>query len=163
MKSLKGLVVSLIVTAGGAGFSAKAPGTVGTLVGVLIVFLTRDWSGFAFGAFSLVLFFSGWWASLEWSRNTGLSDSQRIVVDEVLGYFVATALLPREPLVLATQFVLFRFFDVLKPPPVRQIDQWGKRFSIGPLQSLGVILDDLAAGALALGAGLALRSFHLLP
>ncbi|MBU6154205.1 MAG: phosphatidylglycerophosphatase A [Bdellovibrionales bacterium] len=163
MKSLKGLVVSLIVTAGGAGFSAKAPGTVGTLVGVLIVFLTRDWSGFSFGIFSLALFFSGWWASLEWSRNTGLSDSQRIVIDEVLGYFVATAFLPREPIVLATQFLLFRFFDVLKPPPVRQIDHWGKRFPIGPIQSLGVILDDIAAGVLALGVALLLQYFQLPP
>jgi phosphatidylglycerophosphatase A len=163
MKTLKGFLVSFLVTAGGAGFSAKAPGTVGTLVGVLIVFLTRDWSSLAFGGFSVALFLSGWWASLEWSRNTGLSDSQRIVIDEVLGYFVATAFLPREPLVLGVQFLLFRFFDVLKPPPIRQIDQWGKRFPIGLIQSLGVILDDLAAGALALGVGLALRSSHLLP
>jgi phosphatidylglycerophosphatase A len=163
MKSLKGLVVSLIVTAGGAGFSAKAPGTVGTLVGVLIVFLTRDWSGLAFAVFSVALFLSGWWASLEWSRNTGLSDSQRIVIDEVLGYFVATAFLPRDPMVLGVQFLLFRFFDVLKPPPVRQIDQWGKRFPIGPLQSLGVILDDLAAGFLALCVALVLRRFQVFP
>jgi phosphatidylglycerophosphatase A len=111
----------------------------------------------------LALFFSGWWASLEWSRNTGLSDSQRIVIDEVLGYLVATAFLPREPMILLTQFLLFRLFDVLKPPPVRQIDQWGKRFPIGALQSLGVILDDLAAGALALLTTLLLRQFQLFP
>jgi phosphatidylglycerophosphatase A len=54
-------------------------------------------------------------------------------------------------------------FDVLKPPPVRQIDQWGKRFPIGALQSLGVILDDLAAGALALLTTLLLRQFQLFP
>ena len=163
MKSLKGLLVSFIVTAGGAGFSARAPGTVGTLVGVLLVFSIRDWSPLAIFGLFLALFFSGWWASLEWSRNTGLSDSQRIVIDEVLGYLVATAFLPREPMILLTQFLLFRLFDVLKPPPVRQIDQWGKRFPIGALQSLGVILDDLAAGALALLTTLLLRQFQLFP
>jgi phosphatidylglycerophosphatase A len=163
MKSLKGLLVSFIVTAGGAGFSARAPGTVGTLVGVLLVFSIRDWPPLAILGLFLALFFSGWWASLEWSRNTGLSDSQRIVIDEVLGYLVATAFLPREPMILLTQFLLFRLFDVLKPPPVRQIDQWGKRFPIGALQSLGVILDDLAAGALALLTTLLLRQFQLFP
>ncbi len=163
MKSLKGLLVSFIVTAGGAGFSARAPGTMGTLVGVLLVFSIRDWPPLAILGLFLALFFSGWWASLEWSRNTGLSDSQRIVIDEVLGYLVATAFLPREPMILLTQFLLFRLFDVLKPPPVRQIDQWGKRFPIGALQSLGVILDDLAAGALALLTTLLLRQFQLFP
>lgn len=163
MKSLKGLLVSFIVTAGGAGFSARAPGTVGTLVGVLLVFSIRDWPPLAILGLFLALFFSGWWASLEWSRNTGLSDSQRIVIDEVLGYLVATAFLPREPMILLTQFLLFRLFDVLKPPPVRQIDQWGKRLPIGALQSLGVILDDLAAGALALLTTLLLRQFQLFP
>jgi phosphatidylglycerophosphatase A len=150
MKSIKGFLVSFIVTAGGAGFSARAPGTVGTLVGVLLVFLTQEWSGWAFALLALGIFLCGWWASLHWSRNTGVSDSQRIVIDEVLGYFVATAFLPRDPVTLATQFMLFRFFDVIKPPPVRTIDRWGKSHPIGPIQSLGIILDDLAAGALAL-------------
>ena len=120
-------------------------------MGVLIVVLTRDWSLTGFFLFSLILFGLGWWASLEWSKNTGQLDSQRIVIDEVLGYFLAMGTLPRDPLPLLIQFVLFRLFDVLKPPPIRQIDRWGKRFPIGPIQSLGVILDDLAAGALALG------------
>jgi len=151
VEKLKGFWVTFLVTAGGAGFSARAPGTVGTLMGVLIVVLTRDWSHTGFFIFSLLLFVLGWWASLEWSKNTGQSDSQRIVIDEVLGYFLAMGTLPRDPLPLLIQFVLFRLFDVLKPPPIRQIDRWGKRFPIGPIQSLGVILDDLAAGALALG------------
>jgi phosphatidylglycerophosphatase A len=163
MKSLKGLMVSLLATAGGAGFSPRAPGTAGTLVGMLIVFMTRDWPGWAFAGFSAVLFALGWWASLEWSRNTGVADSQRIVIDEVLGYFVATAFLPREPLILGFQFLIFRFFDVVKPPPVRQIDRWGKGHPIGPLQSLGVILDDLAAGALALALAWALAWFQCPP
>jgi phosphatidylglycerophosphatase A len=151
VEKLKGFWVTFLVTAGGAGFSARAPGTVGTLMGVLIVVLTRDWSLTGFFLFSLILFGLGWWASLEWSKNTGQLDSQRIVIDEVLGYFLAMGTLPRDPLPLLIQFVLFRLFDVLKPPPIRQIDRWGKRFPIGPIQSLGVILDDLAAGALALG------------
>jgi len=160
---LKGFCVTLLATAAGAGFSARAPGTVGTLMGVLIVWLTRSWTPLAFLGLGIFLFLAGWWASLEWSRNTGQSDSQRIVIDEVLGYFVAMAWLPREPQILVLQFVLFRLFDVLKPPPVRQIDRWGKRFPIGKLQSLGVILDDLAAGALAFAVGMLLHHFQTAP
>jgi phosphatidylglycerophosphatase A len=48
------------------------------------------------------------------------------------------------------QFILFRIFDALKPPPIRQFDQGGKKFKIGPAQSFMVIFDDLLAGVVSL-------------
>ncbi len=162
MRNLKGFLVSLIATGLGAGFSPKAPGTAGTVVGVLLAYGLRDTNRpVFFGTFALLLA-AGWWATWEWSRNTGQKDSQRVVIDEVLGYLLAVSLLSPTPALLWIQFGFFRFFDVLKPPPIRQIDRYGKRFEIGALQSLFVILDDLMAGvfALLLGLGIERAFFH---
>ena len=150
MQKLKGLIVTLIATALGSGFTPKAPGTAGTIVGLFLVYLIRDWSFPTQAFFDVALFFVGWWATLAWSRNVGQTDSQKIVIDEVLGYLVAMGTLPRTPSVLIIQFILFRIFDSLKPPPIRQFDRWGKGFEVGPAQSFMVIWDDLLAGLLSL-------------
>jgi phosphatidylglycerophosphatase A len=150
MAKLKRFCITLIVTAFGSGFSPKAPGTAGSLVALFLVFAIRDWSLAAFATLWCVLFLIGWWATLEWSKAHQAKDSQAIVIDEVLGYMIATSLVPKTAVVLWIQFFLFRIFDALKPPPIRQLDQWGKRFPIGKMQSLGVILDDLLAGTIAL-------------
>ena len=123
----------------------------GTLMAVPIALLTRGWRPEAFFGLFLCIFFAGWWASLGWSRQAKEPDSQKIVIDEVLGYLVAVGTFPRTPAILFVQFLLFRLFDVLKPPPIRQLDRFGKRFPIGAWQSLGVIMDDLIAGLFAWG------------
>lgn len=126
-----------------------------------LVYLVRNWDATSYCLLWIALFFAGWWAALEWSRERNAKDSQAIVIDEVLGYMIAMAMLPRTPEILFTQFVLFRIFDALKPPPIRQLDNWGKKFEIGPIQSLGVILDDLLAGAIALGVFYLIRPLLL--
>lgn len=161
MGKLKRFFVTMIATALGSGFSPKAPGTAGSVIAVGLVYLVRDWDAKAYTLLWLALFIAGWWAALEWSRERNAKDSQAIVIDEVLGYMIAMAMLPRTPAFLFTQFVLFRIFDALKPPPIRQLDNWGKKFEIGPMQSLGVILDDLLAGAIALGVFYLLRPLFL--
>lgn len=159
MQKLKHFIVTLIATAFGSGFTPRAPGTAGTLVGVFIVYLCRDWSNLSFLALGILVFALGLWASLEWSRGVKEPDSQKIVIDEVLGYFVAMGTLPRSGEILLIQFILFRIFDALKPPPIRQFDQWGKQFPIGIIQSFGVIFDDLLAGLLSLAVFIALAQF----
>ena len=161
MGKMKRFLVTLIATAFGSGFFPKAPGTAGSVIGVGIVYLVRDWSFPAYSLLFLAIFIVGWWASLEWSRAKQAKDSQQIVVDEVLGYMVAMAMLPRTGAILFIQFILFRIFDALKPPPIRQLDQWGKKFEIGPIQSLGVIVDDLLAGLISLGVFYLLKPFIL--
>lgn len=151
MGKLKRFCVTLIATALGSGFTPKAPGTAGSVIGVCLVYLVRDWSPSEYALLWLAIFAAGWWASLEWSRAHQAKDSQQIVIDEVLGYMIAMWMLPKTALVLWIQFGLFRVFDALKPPPIRQLDQWGKKFEVGPIQSLGVIVDDLLAGLIALG------------
>jgi phosphatidylglycerophosphatase A len=151
MSKMKRFFVTLIATAFGSGFTPKAPGTAGSVIGVIIVYLVRDWGWESYSLLWLAIFLVGWWASLEWSRAKQAKDSQQIVVDEVLGYMIAMAMLPRTAAILWIQFILFRIFDALKPPPIRQLDHWGKKFEVGKIQSLGVILDDILAGLVALG------------
>ena len=150
MKKLKGFLVTFIATAGGSGFTPKAPGTAGTVVGVFIMYLVRDWSFLNVLYLGLGIFLIGWWASLEWSKNVGEPDSQKIVIDEVLGYMLAMWTFPRTGGILVFQFITFRIFDALKPPPIRQLDRMGKNLPIGPAQSFMVIFDDLLAGVLSI-------------
>jgi len=151
MSKLKRFFVTIIATAFGSGFSPKAPGTAGSVIAVGIVYLVRDWRVESYTLLWFAIFIIGWWACLQWSVLHQAKDSQKIVIDEVLGYMIAMAMLPRTPEILFIQFVLFRIFDATKPPPIRQLDLWGKKYEIGPMQSLGVILDDLLAGVIALG------------
>ncbi len=163
MKKLKGFFVTLIATALGSGFAPKAPGTAGSVVGVFLIYLVRDWSYLNVLYLGIGILLIGWWASLEWSKNVQQPDSQKIVIDEVLGYMLAMGTLPRTGAVMFIQFVLFRIFDALKPPPIRQFDQWGKKFPIGPIQSFGVIFDDLLAGLVSWGVFLLISHFVQIP
>jgi len=133
-------------SAGGAGFMPKAPGTAGAAVGVVIYLLIE---GLHLGAYySHVIIFllaAGIWAS--W-RVEGLygHDSQRIVIDEVVGQMIAFAFVAgrvRLPaLDVAVGFGLFRLFDIVKPFPVRRLE----RFRGG----IGIMADDVGAGFYAL-------------
>ncbi len=77
----------------------------------------------------------------------GVADSGHIVIDEVAGYLVTMAFLPRSPWVALIGFVFFRIFDVLKPPPAAFFDR-DPRWKNGA----GVVLDDVFAGIWALAA-----------
>lgn len=78
-------------------------------------------------------------------------DSGRIVIDEFAGFLISVFSLPLTPGYLIAGFFLFRFFDILKPPPIRNIER-----TIGG--GLGVMLDDAAAG---LAANLLLQIWRL--
>lgn len=166
LQKLKRFFVAFIVTAGGAGFFPKAPGTAGTVMGVILVSVLRGTSlPIQWGIF-LCLFLLGWWASIEWSKLTQLKDAQTIVIDEVLGYWLTLLLLDQffGPVFefnarIVAAFIAFRIFDVIKPPPIRQLDRWGKKFEIGAVQSVMVTVDDLLAGVYATGSIVLLNDF----
>lgn len=139
-------------TAGGAGFVPRAPGTAGAVVAVA-AFAFAAQLGLSLGAhFAIVFAVSviGIWASGACEVAFGRHDDGRIVIDEVAGQWLA--LLPLLALSdsglwiagLVTGFVAFRWFDIAKPGPVG----WAERRFEG---GLGVMADDLVAGALAAG------------
>ncbi len=124
-----------------------APGTFGTLAGVPFI-LFFSWAGPGVAVFGTVLLMvAAVWISDEAEAVLGQKDPGCIVIDEVAGYVVAMAGLPVTALSLIGGFLAFRFFDILKPFPVKLFEE---RFHGGA----GVVLDDIVAG---LYAGLVLR------
>lgn len=143
----------IIGTVGGVGYLRPAPGTWGSLVALPLFWLLHLAGGVALAVFAtLLVFAAGWWATLQISKAGGGHDPSEIVIDEVVGQWIA--LLPlshaawRMDLdILALYpgwiagFLLFRAFDIVKPGPVG----WADRRE----DALGVMLDDVIAGALA--------------
>lgn len=130
-----------LATCGFLGLAPVAPGTFGTLGGVLIAWLLAGTS--AFGLWALLaaagVYLLG--RSLgEWAeRHSGRKDPGWFVLDEVAGYLVTVAWFEGpSPLALLTAFCAFRFFDITKPPPVRRVERIGG--------GDGIMLDDIVAG-----------------
>ncbi len=140
---MKTVVARFLATAGGAGYSPIAPGTCGAAVGVAIVYLTQGIPLWAFISVTAATSAVGIWAAEVSDRHWQTHDSGRIVIDEVAGYFVTLCFVDRgSGALLLMGFVLFRAFDIIKPPPASTCE---RAFPNG----LGVMLDDLAAGIMA--------------
>lgn len=139
-----------ISTALGAGYSPVAPGTCGTLVTVPLAWALASVGLGVYLAITAAVIALGIWAADRADRAWGTHDSGRIVIDEVAGYLLTVAAVDRShwaPLVVG--FVVFRALDIIKPPPIRWLDE-------NLPGGFGVVLDDVAAGALGLGIMVAL-------
>lgn len=128
----------------GSGLMPQAPGTFGTLAAVPIYWfllqgLTLPWL-LAVIAISFVI---GIWLCDVTAKNLGVHDHPGIVWDEFVGFWISCIALPSGWIWLLWAFVLFRFFDILKPWPIRWLD---KRVPGG----LGIMVDDVLAGLFAL-------------
>jgi phosphatidylglycerophosphatase A len=135
-----------VATAGGAGFIPKVPGTAGSAVGVVVYLLIEQVHAGAYYLHVIIFFFIvGIWASARVERFWG-HDSQRIVIDEVVGqmitFGIAAGKYQLSAFDIALGFGLFRLFDILKPFPIRRLE----RFNHG----IGVVADDVGAGVYAL-------------
>jgi phosphatidylglycerophosphatase A len=128
----------------GAGLAPFAPGTFGTLVAIPIALALRAHTSDAGYALAVAaLFVLGAWASEVTGRDLGAPDHGGIVIDEVAAFVAMLYFTGTTPLRVAIAFVLFRVFDIVKPPPIRQVDAALKN-------GVGVMLDDLVAAAYAL-------------
>ena len=146
---------TLLATALGAGLLPVAPGTWGTALAVPLAIGLDQLGPLAFVVGTVLVTIVGVIAADVYCRATAQEDNQQIVIDEVAGYLVTLLLVPRTPINLAAAFVLFRIFDIWKPPPVRAID----RHIHG---GLGVVADDVAAGVYAAACLWLLDHFGLL-
>lgn len=126
----------------GTGLAPKAPGTVGSLVGILfglaVLPLPMEWRI----AIGVLLTLAGFWLCGESARRIGVHDHPGIVWDEIAALYLVLLIVPEHPAWWASAFVLFRIFDIWKPWPIRELDH---RLHGG----LGIMLDDLAAGLYA--------------
>src|SRR5262249_24642748 len=146
-----------------AGLLPKAPGTWGTVVGVPIVALTLDLPFAARLAILLALIVAGTWSATVLDQTMGTGDNQCIVIDEVIGFYITgwtlTQLSSTNWIPWVAAFALFRLFDVVKLPRVRQLDRWSKTKS-GWWGGFGVMADDILAGIQGLLVMVILQFMH---
>lgn len=124
----------------GSGLAPWAPGTAGTLVGVLLDPLLRP-LGLELRVLAVALMFgAGVWLCGESARRLGVHDHPAIVWDEIVGYLALMLVVPAGWGWALAGFVVFRFFDIVKPWPIRQLDH-------GVGGGLGIMVDDVMAAA----------------
>lgn len=136
----------------GAGLSRFAPGTVGTLVAIPLYWLIGppDSPWVMLGVIG-VLFAVGVWACGVTGRNLGISDHGGMCWDEIVAFLLILQIAPDEIYWQVAAFFLFRFFDVVKPSPIRELEMRMKG-------GFGVMFDDvLAAGYTLLALAIAKR------
>ncbi len=127
----------------GSGAAPKAPGTFGTLMACLLYIPLAQLSLEYYVAVILVSALLGIYLCGKTSQDMGVHDHGGIVWDEFVGMWITMLMAPAGWLWLAIGFVLFRFFDIIKPWPIRWLD---KHVHGG----LGIMLDDIVAGFMAL-------------
>ena len=128
-----------IATALGSGYFPKAPGTAGSLFAILLVFL------FNIPQMTLVLLIIvftilGIWSAGYVEKEIG-DDPAIVVIDEVVGQWIALLFIPFTLIPVITAFILFRVFDIFKPFPIDQ--------SQALKGGYGIIIDDIIAGVYA--------------
>ncbi|MEZ4365657.1 MAG: phosphatidylglycerophosphatase A [Kofleriaceae bacterium] len=153
------MLARAVATAGGAGYSPVAPGTCGTIVAVPLAWALAPVAAPLYLLIVVGITALAIAAAHRADQAWGTHDSGRIVIDEVAGYLVTMALVPRDqawPLLVG--FVVFRAFDIIKPPPVRWLDEHLPG-------GVGVVLDDIAAGVMgaAVMVGLAYAGLWATP
>ena len=123
----------------GAGLAPAAPGTFGTLVAFPLYWsLSQRLSPLGVLALLPVLFAIGVWAAGRTGRDLGVLDHGGIVWDEIVAFLLVLVFTPEGWEWGVAAFLVFRFFDIVKPPPIRHFDRTVKG-------GFGVMLDDLLA------------------
>ena len=123
----------------GAGLVPFAPGTVGTLLAIPIHWYAAPWlDARAHLALVAALYLAGIWACARAGRALGAADHPAMVWDETVAFLAVLFFTPADLAWQAGAFLLFRFFDILKPPPIRHFDRTVKN-------GFGVMLDDMLA------------------
>ena len=126
----------------GVGYSPVAPGTMGTLVAIPVYYFLSNIPSPLYEITLIGFFFLSVWISENAEIFFGKKDDQRIVIDEMVGFLITMLWVPKTLLFIIMGFFLFRFFDILKPFPIRRLERKLKG-------GFGVVLDDVLAGVYA--------------
>jgi phosphatidylglycerophosphatase A len=121
-----------------SGRSPFAPGTAGTVIGVLLYLFLKDLGTLWYGLACAVVIVLGVWSAGRADQLFGTKDNRTIVIDEIAGYLVSLLLVPGAWQYVVAAFFVFRFFDILKPFPLRQLEHLPGGW--------GVMMDDIGAG-----------------
>lgn len=140
----------------GCGLVPRAPGTMGALGAIPLVLLAAQGGRLVVLAAAALITAVGVWAASVVARELGKKDPQVVVIDEVAGMLVTMTPVPGVSWpALAVGFVVFRVLDIAKPWPIRRIE--------GLPGGWGIVLDDVAAGAIGAGLLALLRLARVLP
>jgi phosphatidylglycerophosphatase A len=129
-----------IASTGFTGYFPIAPGTVGSFVAIVALWFLPPISWITLSILSVVFYIIGGFIATEAEKVWG-HDPGKITWDEVVGQMVTVILLPKTLPIYIAAFFAFRFFDIVKPPPARQAEDFPKGW--------GVMTDDIFAGIYA--------------
>lgn len=136
------IVWKILATFFGSGYFPLAPGTFASLIILFIYkYYLSSLSWPVYISLVVILFFIGVIASNRYSEELGEKDPQKIVIDEVCGQLLVFTQLPASWIPLFIGFFLFRFFDIIKPYPIKRAEDLQKGW--------GIMADDAAAGVYA--------------
>lgn len=132
-------LAGIIATAGGIGFLRTGAGTAAAVAFCIVWYLYPI--GYVYQVLLLVaILAAGTWSATR-METVWEHDSNRIVIDEVLGMMITLAFLPNDGIYVITGCVLFRFFDIVKPLGIRKAESLPR--------GIGVMADDVLAGIYA--------------
>jgi phosphatidylglycerophosphatase A len=126
----------------GSGLIPLMPGTFGSLAAVPLLIAMSYVNLYVFVGVTIISFLVGIYLCGKTANDMRMHDHGSIVWDEIAGMMVCFIAVPISPLTLIVGFVLFRFFDILKPWPIRVFD---KKVHGG----FGIMIDDIVAGVMA--------------
>src|SRR5271170_2875128 len=154
------LWAKLVSTFFGIGLMRPGPGSWGSAATILLWWLASrwiapGWQPLAAALLALAAVLLGIPAATRLSRASGLKDPQFVVIDEVTGQLIAMIAVPVSWKSVLLGFILFRGFDIVKPPPVRQLERLPDGF--------GIVIDDVGAGLYALAVMQLVLHFGILP
>lgn len=128
----------LIALGFGSGKAPFAPGTFGTLFAVIPVLLTVGAPYWVKGLVFIALMVLGTISSQYHGTYTGVKDASEVVIDEIAAYYMIFLFFPVNTFTLIAGFIIFRFFDITKPYPIRHFEKLEG--------GVGVMMDDIIAG-----------------
>jgi phosphatidylglycerophosphatase A len=135
--------IVLLATGFGSGLIKVTPGTFGSLVALVLVVLFKEFGSFVYNAFTFVISITSIWICDVASKHFDNKDPKEIVLDEIVGIFICFLFIEPTNTNLLLGFILFRFFDIVKPYPINLID---KKTTGG----FGIMADDVIAAVFTL-------------
>ncbi|RMG50925.1 MAG: phosphatidylglycerophosphatase A [Gammaproteobacteria bacterium] len=134
--------VHLLAFGLGSGLSPVAPGTAGSLAAIPLAWLMAQAGWGWYLGLTVVALFAGFWICGRSAELLGVHDHRGIVWDEFVGQFIALFLVPWQWYWIVAGFLLFRFYDIVKPWPARAFDRHMHN-------GAGIVMDDVVAGLYA--------------
>jgi len=122
----------------GSGKAPVAPGTFGTLAGIIPVLLTMGAPYWVKALVFVAIMVFGTMSAQYHGTYTGEKDASEVVIDEIAAYYMIFLVFPVSTFTLIAGFILFRLFDITKPYPIKKLEKLDG--------GVGVMIDDIVAG-----------------